>query len=198
MPYVATTPKGIATREAIVEHAITLVRSGGFEGLSIGNVAQASAMSKSGVFAHFGSREDLQLAVLDTVAEDFAQRVLAPAFRQPRGLQRLRAIFSGWIAWSSGAGCPMIVAAIEYDDRPGAIRDRVVHWHRRLREALARAVALAIEAGELRADTDPAQVAFEMFGMIMALHHDSRLFVDRNAVARATRALDRLLADRAT
>jgi AcrR family transcriptional regulator len=129
----AATAKGVATRGAIVEHAIELVRRNGFESLSIGGLAQTAAMSKSGVFAHFGSREDLQLAVLDAVAEDFSQKVLQPAFRQPRGVRRLRTILSGWMDWAHDAGCPMIAAVIEYDDRPGAIRDRVVHWQRRLR-----------------------------------------------------------------
>ena len=194
----AATAKGGATHGAIVERAIELVRKQGLESLSIGGLAQAAAMSKSGVFAHFGSREDLQLAVLDAVAEDFSQQVLAQAFHQPRGVQRLRAILAGWMDWTHGAGCPMIAAVIEYDDRPGTIHDRVVHWQRRLREALTRAVQLAIETGELRADTDPAQFAFEMFGVVLVLHHDTRLFGGTDAIVRATRAFDRLIADHAT
>jgi AcrR family transcriptional regulator len=193
----AATAKGVATHGAIVERAIELVRKQGLESLSIGGLAQAAAMSKSGVFAHFGSREDLQLAVLDAVAEDFSQQVLAQAFHQPRGVKRLRAILAGWMDWTHGAGCPMIAAVIEYDDRPGAIRDRVVHWQRRLRDALTRAVELAIETGELRADIDPAQFAFEMFGIVLVLHHDTRLFGGTDAIVRATRAFDRLIADHA-
>lgn len=196
MVLAAATHKGVATRGAIVDHAIALARKQGFESLSIGNLAQAAAMSKSGVFAHFGSREDMQLAVLDAVAEDFSQRVLAPAFRQPRGLQRLRTIIANWAEWSRD-GCPMIAATIEYDDRPGVIRDRVVHWQRRLREALVRAVALAVETGELRAGIDPEQVAFELFGIVLVLHHDSHLFGATEAKARATRAFDRLIASHA-
>lgn len=194
----AATAKGVATRSAIVERAIEQVRKQGLESLSIGGLAQAAAMSKSGVFAHFGSREDLQLAVLDAVAEDFSRKVLQTAFRQPRGVRRLRAILSGWMDWTHGAGCPMIAAVIEYDDRPGIIRDRVVHWQRRLREALTQAVQLAIETGELRAGTDAAQVAFEMFGIVLVLHHDTRLFRGTDAIVRATHAFDRLIADHAT
>ena len=198
MVLAAATAKGVSTRGANIDRAIGVVRKQGFQSLSIGGVAQAAAMSKSGVFAHFGSREDLQLAVLDAVAEDFSQQVLAQAFHQPRGVQRLRAILAGWMDWTHGAGCPMIAAVIEYDDRPGTIRDRVVHWQRRLREALTRAVQLAIETGELRADTDPAQFAFEMFGVVLVLHHDTRLFGGTDAIVRATRAFDRLIADHAT
>jgi AcrR family transcriptional regulator len=194
----AATAKGVATHGAIVERAIELVRKQGLESLSIGGLAQAAAMSKSGVFAHFGSREDLQLAVLDAVAEDFSRKVLGQAFLQPRGVKRLRAILAGWMDWTHGAGCPMIAAVIEYDDRPGTIRDRVVHWQRRLREALIRAVQLAVEAGELREDTDAAQFAFEMFGIVLVLHHDTRLFGGTDAIVRATRAFDRLIADYAT
>lgn len=194
----AATAKGVATRSAIVERAIEQVRKQGLESLSIGGLAHATAMSKSGVFAHFGSREDLQLAVLDAVAEDFSRKVLQTAFRQPRGVRRLRAILSGWMDWTHGAGCPMIAAVIEYDDRPGIIRDRVVHWQRRLREALTQAVQLAIETGELRAGTDAAQVAFEMFGIVLVLHHDTRLFRGTGAIVRATHAFDRLIADHAT
>jgi AcrR family transcriptional regulator len=197
MMLAAATPKGVATRSAIIDSAIGLVRKQGLESLSIGGLAQAAAMSKSGVFAHFGSREDLQLAVLDAVAEDFSQTVLQAAFRQPRGVKRLRAILSGWMDWTHGAGCPMIAAVIEYDDRPGTIRDRVVHWQWSLREALTRAAQLAIETGELRDDTDPAQFAFEMFGIVLVLHHDTRLFGGTDAIVRATRAFDRLIADHA-
>ena len=193
----AATAKGVATHGAIVERAIELVRKQGLESLSIGGLAQAAAMSKSGVFAHFGSREDLQLAVLDAVAGDFSEKVLQAAFRQPRGVKRLRAILSGWMDWTHGAGCPMIAAVIEYDDRPGTIRDRVVHWQWSLREALTRAAQLAIETGELRDDTDPAQFAFEMFGIVLVLHHDTRLFGGTDAIVRATRAFDRLIADHA-
>jgi AcrR family transcriptional regulator len=194
----AATAKGVATHGAIVERAIELVRKQGLESLSIGGLAQAAAMSKSGVFAHFGSREDLQLAVLDAVAEDFSRKVLGQAFLQPRGVKRLRAILAGWMDWTHGAGCPMIAAVVEYDDRPGTIRDRVVHWQRRLREALIRAVQLAVETGELREDTDAAQFAFEMFGIVLVLHHDTRLFGGTDAIVRATRAFDRLIADYAT
>jgi AcrR family transcriptional regulator len=190
----AATAKGVATRGAIVDQAIEMVRREGLESLSIGNVAQAVAMSKSGVFAHFGSREDLQLAVLDTVAEDFTQIVLAPAFRQPRGLRRLRAVLAGWMEWAQRSGCPMISAAVEYDDRPGPIHDRMVDMQGRWRKALAHAVELAIEVGELRADTDTEQVAFELFGIVLVLHHDARLFGSTDAIARANRAIERLFA----
>ena len=192
----ATSSKGAATRDSIIERAYHIVRMEGFEGLSIGSVAASVSMSKSGVFAHFGSREDLQLAVLDAAAQRFTEQVFVPAIRERRGLPRLEAIGRRWMKWlrSEQGGCPMVSAAIEYDDRPGAIRDRVIFYQTRLRKELARAIDMAIESGELRADTDPAQLAFEIFGVELAMHHDSRLFGFDDAIQRSERALERLIA----
>ena len=196
MQAVATASKGAATRDSIIERAYQIVRKEGFEGLSIGTVASSVGMSKSGVFAHFGSREDLQLAVLDAAAQRFTEQVFLPAIREPRGLARLEAIGRRWMKWlrSEQGGCPMVSAAIEYDDRPGVIRERVIFYQTRLRTELARAIGMAVETGELRADTDPAQLAFEVFGIELAMHHDSRLFGFEEAHARGDRALGRLIA----
>jgi AcrR family transcriptional regulator len=190
------TNKGAVTRDSIIERAYCIVRTEGFEGLSIGMVASSVGMSKSGVFAHFGSREDLQLAVLDAAAQRFTEQVFLPAIRERRGLPRLEAIGRRWMKWlrSEQGGCPMVSAAIEYDDRPGAIRDRVILYQTRLRKELARAIDMAVESGELRGDTDPAQLAFEIFGIELAMHHDSRLFGFDDAIVRSERALDRLIA----
>lgn len=187
------TAKGAATRGRIIERALEMVRVGGFDGLSIGSVAETAAMSKSGVFAHFGSREELQLAVLDSAAERFTREVFVPALRVPRGLARLRAIATHWIDWlrRSEGGCPMVGAAVEFDDRPGPVRERVVFYEERLRAELVRAVRMAIDSGELRADTDPEQVAFELFAIALASHHDFRLLGD--ASPRGARAVERLI-----
>jgi len=195
MQAAATTSKGAATRDSIIERAVAIVRKEGFEGLSIGTIAESVGMSKSGVFAHFGSREDLQLAVLDAAAQRFTEQVFLPAIREKRGLPRLLAIGQRWMKWlrSEQGGCPMVSAAIEYDDRPGAIRDRVIFYQTKLRKELSRAIAMAVETKELRADTEPEQLAFEIFGVELALHHDSRLFSFDEAIARSERALERLV-----
>jgi AcrR family transcriptional regulator len=185
--------KGAATRESVVGHALSIALTEGFEGLTIGNIAQAVGMSKSGVFAHFGSREDLQLAVLDAAAQRFTDNVFMPAMREKRGLPRLRAIMRHWVIWMRNEGCPMVAAAVEYDDRPGAIRDRVVEYQTRLRRELARAVQMAIDTGELKSDCDPEQLAFEIFAVELALHHDSRLFKRSDSMTRAERSMQRLL-----
>jgi AcrR family transcriptional regulator len=191
----ATTSKGAATRDSIIERAVSIVRKEGFEGLSIGTIAESVGMSKSGVFAHFGSREDLQLAVLDAAAQRFTEQVFLPAIREKRGLTRLLAISHRWMKWlrSEQGGCPMVSAAIEYDDRPGAIRERVIFYQTKLRKELSRAIAMAMETKELRADTDPEQLAFEIFGVELAMRHDSRLFGFDEAIVRSERALERLV-----
>jgi AcrR family transcriptional regulator len=194
MTLAAGISKGAATRGYIIDRAIDVVRVGGLSGLSIGGIAEAVAMSKSGVFAHFGSREELQLAVLDAAAEKFTKYVFVPALGAPRGLVRLRVIATNWLNWfcASAGGCPMIGAAVEFDDRPGPVHDRIAFYEKRLRRELIRAVRMAMDTGELRADTDAEQVAFELFAIALATHHDHRLLGDKRTSQRASRALDRL------
>jgi AcrR family transcriptional regulator len=196
MTVMLKTTKGAATRQLILDRAYDIACHKGVEGLSIGDLAQAVGMSKSGVFAHFGSREELQLAVLDAGGRRFGERVLIPALRTPRGLARLRAIIGGWFDWvhDNRQGCLILGAVSEYDSRPGPLHDCVVKLIKRWRTETARAVTLAIEAGELRADTDAGQLAFEIFGIALVLHQDLRLFDPKLAVKQAERAVERLFA----
>lgn len=189
------TGKGAATRDSIVDRAYALASSSGLESLSIGPLAQAVGMSKSGVFAHFGSREDLQLAVLDAAGQRFLAHVLLPALKVRRGLPRLRAIMAAWFDWArqTAGGCVLLAAANEYDDRPGVLRDRVQQHEIRWRSDLARAVQLAVDSGELQSDTDPMQIAFELYGLALVVHHDAGLTGLEAAVERGQRALDRLM-----
>lgn len=198
MAWTSIASKGAATREAILAHACALARLQGLEGLTIGMLAEQVGMSKSGVFAHFGSREDLQIAVLDHTAEQFVQRVLAPALKQPRGLERLRSVVVHWFDWvrhddQGEGGCLFAAAASEFDDRPGPVRDRLLQHLRTWREELARAAAQAIETGELAADADPAQLAFEIYGIALAVHHDAGMGGIANAQERGLRAFARLI-----
>jgi AcrR family transcriptional regulator len=196
MSAVATTAKGAATRETILDRAYAMACSAGLEGLSIGALAQAVGMSKSGVFAHFGSREELQLAVLDDAARRFAAHVFQPALHQPRGLARLRAIVEHWFDWvrhADDGGCLFLAAVGEYDDRPGPQRDRLLQQDGQWRQALAHAVSLAAESGELAGDTDVEQLAFEIYALPLLVHHDAGLYGFDSAVARGRRAYDRLI-----
>ncbi|KGM57662.1 TetR family transcriptional regulator [Lysobacter arseniciresistens ZS79] len=196
MTVAPATSKGAATREAILEHAYGIACSAGLEGLSIGALAHAVRMSKSGVFAHFGSREDLQLAVLDTAAQRFVAHVFQPALRKPRGLARLRTIIEQWFDWvrhEDDGGCLFLAAVSEYDDRPGPQRDLLLQQDRQWRQALAHAVSLAVEAGELRPDIDIEQLVFEIYALPLLVHHDAGLYGFEAACSRGLRAYDRLI-----
>jgi AcrR family transcriptional regulator len=199
MTSVATLPtssKGAATREAIVDRAYAIACSTGLEGLSIGPLAQAVGMSKSGVFAHFGAREGLQLAVLESAGLRFGNYVLVPSLALPRGLPRLRGIVQRWFDWvrhTNDGGCLYLAAVSEFDDRPGPVRDSLLQHESRWRDALARAVQLAVDAGELQPGTDPRQLAFEIYGLALIVHHDAGLFGYDSAHARGMRAFERLI-----
>jgi len=189
--------KGEETRAQILDAAIRQASEAGFESLTIGTLAERTGLSKSGLFAHFGSRTELQIAVLDEAARRFTEAVFLPAFKAPRGLKRLRLLFANWMAWPEHAqlpgACPILNAASEFDDKPGPMRDAVVERQRTLARELGRAVKMAVETGELRADTDPRQFVFEMFGFALASHHTKCLLGDEDALGRATAAFERLV-----
>ncbi|HVL55979.1 MAG TPA: TetR/AcrR family transcriptional regulator [Burkholderiaceae bacterium] len=188
--------KGEMTRAAIVSAALELAARHGLEGLTIGALAERMQMSKSGVFAHFGSREELQIAVLKEYERRFVDAVLVPALSEPRGLPRLRAIFERWIertAVEAERGCIWVSGASEYDDRPGPVREELVAMVRSWQRELTRAIRHAVDAGELRADLDVDDLVFELYGVILVLHHDARLLHSPDAVARARRLFERLI-----
>lgn len=188
--------KGEQTRAAIVASALDLSARVGLEGLTIGALAERMQMSKSGVFAHFGAREELQIAVLKAYEHGFVDDILVPALQEPRGLARLRAIFARWLertAHEAQHGCILISGASEYDDRPGAVREVLVGMVRSWQRELSRAIGHAVEVGELAPDTDPAELVFELYGVILALHHDARLLGSDGAPERARRSFERVL-----
>jgi AcrR family transcriptional regulator len=188
--------KGEQTRVAIVTAAVELAARDGLEGLTIGALAERMRMSKSGVFAHFGSREDLQIAVLKEYERRFVDDVLVPSLRERRGLPRLRAMFGRWLertAIEAACGCVWVSGATEYDDRPGAVRDELVAMVRSWQRELVRAIQQAIDAGDLRPDADPGELVFELYGVILVLHHDARLLNNPHAFQRAQRAFERLM-----
>jgi len=188
--------KGERTRAAILGEALRLVSKAGLDGLTIGTLAEATGMSKSGLFAHFGSREELLLAVLAHGQAEFTEVVFQPAMVKPRGLPRLRALFVNWLDWTESAelpgGCPMIGGATEFDDKPGPVRDMLAGGQRTWIETLKRAVRQAVEEEQLAKDTDPEQIAFEMFGIALVVHHHRRLLGYKKARERALAALDSL------
>src|SRR5512132_870582 len=172
--------KGEHTRAAILDAALVQASEGGFESLTIGSLAGRTGLSKSGLFAHFGSREELQVAAIEAAAARFTETVFLPALKARRGLPRLRALFDHWLDWTARSGlthgCPMQAAAVEFDDRPGPVRDAVVEHFARLEREMGRAVELTIVQGHLRADLDVDQFVFDMMGIIFAYYHGARLF----------------------
>ncbi len=189
--------KGAATRELILSRALEMAEAKGLDALTIGTLAEAAGMSKSGLFAHFGSREDLQLAVLEVAVRQFTDEVFAPAVRERRGMPRLRAILANWIArtlrYGEDRGCPIGAAVQEFDDRPGPVRDRVMGYVSHLRREISRAVAMAVEQGHTRTDVDPEQFAFEIHGLMLAFHYEVKLVGRTRALPRVEAGVKRLL-----
>jgi AcrR family transcriptional regulator len=189
--------KGEETRAAILTAAVEQASAGGFESLTIGTLAERTGMSKSGLFAHFGSKLDLQIATLDEASRLFTEGVMMPAMKAPRGLKRLRAIFDGWINWPQRAslpgGCPIDAATREYHHQPGPMRDAVVERQRVLGREIGKAVLMAVETGELKAGTDPGQFTFEMFGVILGCYRTELLLGIDESNRRARAAFERLV-----
>lgn len=186
------------TRAAIVEAAMALAARDGLEGLTIGTLADQMEMSKSGVFAHFGSREDLQLAVLKQYVGRFVDEVLRPAVGKPRGLPRLESILERWVAFLAREitlGCIMIAGAVEYDDRPGPQRDAMVSIITGWKTELLKAIRQSVTEGHLRRGTDAHQMVFEIYGVMLAMHQDARLLRSADSAKRARAALRRLVDD---
>ena len=188
--------KGQQTKAAIVDAALSLATQVGLEGLSIGALAEVIQMSKSGVFAHFGSREELQISVIREYHQRFEQEVFYPSLSKPRGLPRLRALFANWMQRTSvevRSGCIYISGAVEFDDRPGPVRDALAEsvqtWH----EAMKRAIVFAREEGHLAADTDEEQMLFEIHGLILALHYEARFLKNPSSIARANMGFENIL-----
>lgn len=200
-PAPRTLAKGQQTKATIVEAALNLATHIGLEGLSIGAIAELTGMSKSGVFAHFGSREELQISVVHEYHDRFEQEVFFPAIEAPRGIPRLRALFANWMQRSSleiDSGCIYISGAVEFDDRTGPVRDALVEsvstWH----AAMRRTIVQSRECGDLRADVDENQLLFEIHGLILALHYEARFLRSDNSMERAKTGFNNILACYAT
>ncbi len=189
--------KGQQTKAVIVEAALGLATHIGLEGLSIGALADVTGMSKSGVFAHFGSREELQISVIREYHVRFEQEVFYPAMNAPRGVARLRAMFGNWMQRTSieiDSGCIYISGAVEFDDRAGPVRDALASSVLTWLAAMKRAIEQAKELGQLRADVNPEQMLFEIHGLILALHYEARFLQTPGSIDRANAGFDNILA----
>jgi len=188
--------KGQQTKQLIIDAALGLAEQIGLEGLSIGALAEVTRMSKSGVFAHFGSREELQISVIREYYKRFADEVFFPAMNEPQGLPRVRALFANWmkrVAVEIQSGCIFISGAVEFDDRPGPVRDALASSVQTWLAAMYRAVVLAKDLGHLVADADEKQMAFEIHGLILALHYEARFLKNPGAIDHANTGFENIL-----
>lgn len=185
--------KGALTRDAILMEAVQVASELGLEGLSIGRLAEATGLSKAGLFAHFGSKEELQLATLRAVRERVAQEVFVPAFKAPRGLKRLLAVCDRWLAYAESGvfrgGCPIAAASSEFDGRPGPVKDYTAECMAELRQTLARLLREAKASGELSKEADPEQLAFEFHALALGANGAFQLFGEGAAFAMSRRAI---------
>lgn len=188
--------KGAATKGAILDEAIQVTSRDGFAGLTVGSLAERTGMSKSGLFAHFGSMDRLQLQVLLRAQERFVDSVVRPGLATPRGERRVRAVFDNWLHWVSEimpGGCIFVGAAVEFDERPGELRDALVGAERDWLELLAAVAGTAVADGDFDPDLDLEQFAFEVHNLMLGYHHASRLMHDPQALNRTRRAFDALI-----
>lgn len=189
--------KGEITRQAILERASGLASVVGLEGLTIGRLAEELDLSKSGLFAHFRSKEALQVQVLRFAADQFVEAVIRPALSAPRGEPRVRALFENWVRWARASthrcGCLFVAASTEMDDRPGPARDELVRLQKDWMEFMAQAYRVAVAEGHFRSDGDPDQFAYEMHALMLGWHHAARLLRDQRAEQHARTAFESLV-----
>jgi len=185
------------TKATIVNAALGLASQIGLEGMSIGALAEVTGMSKSGVFAHFGSREELQISVIREYHDQFESEVFYPALSCARGLPRLQSLFDNWMQRTTteiDSGCIYISGAVEFDDRPGSVRDALASSVNTWQNALQRSVAQAQVEKHLTDKADPLQVAFEIHGLILALHYEARFLRNPGAADRARKGFSEIVA----
>ena len=188
--------KGLQTKAHIIDAALQLAMHNGLESLSIGGLAEVTQMSKSGVFAHFGSREELQISVIREYHQRFEQEVFYPAMQAARGLPRLRALFDNWRKRTTielDSGCIYISGAIEFQDNIGPVREALVNsvgtWH----AALRRTIEQCKELGDLPVDADADQILSEIHGLILVLHYEARFLRSAGALQRALTGFEHIL-----
>lgn len=189
--------KGENTKSVILETGLRMASRDGLVGVTIGRLADDLHLSKSGVFAHFQSKEALQEQILRYARDAFLEKVITPSLKKPRGEIRIKALFDNWLAWGKSdwlpGGCIFLAASSELDDKPGPVRDFLVDMQREWMATLAQTARHATQAGDFKADCDAEQFAYELYGFITAYHHASRLLGDSKAERRIKKAFADLL-----
>jgi len=193
-PLVSTgeSKKGLITKSVILQAALEIASKSGLEGITIGHLAEIVGMSKSGVFAHFGSREELQIEVIRKYYEHFSQIVFVPALSKAKGLPRLQHMIDAWLKMSVGedtSSCFFIAGAAEFDDRPGIVRDELVRSVQDWRAALLRAIRESVTAGHLKKSLIPQEILFQIYSIVLGAHHDSRFLQNPKSLALANKLI---------
>src|SRR5579864_8472938 len=187
------TPRASKTRQEILRTSMDIASAEGLEGLSIGRLATELNMSKTGIFAHFGSKEQLQLATVNAAKQVFLEQVVQPSLTQSRGVPRLRAMLENWIGYVERivfrGGCFFAAASAEFDSRPGAVRDEIAGLTKAWLIALQDEIAFARSAKQVKADVDPVQIAFELHAYVQEANWAFKLFNDKSAFLRARQAI---------
>ena len=187
--------KGEDTREGILATGLDMASQLGLENISIGMLAKKAKMSKSGLFAHFQSKENLQIAILKHAAEDFMNKVIIPALKIPRGIDRIMMVVKKWIEYSSGisGGCIFVTASSEFSDRQGKVRKVLLTQQIEWNESLKKMALSAIKSGDFRKDIDADQFAFDLYSLLLGYHYYHRLLNDKKSIFRQEEALNKLL-----
>ena len=188
--------KGALTRAAILDVSLALAASKGLEGLTIGTIAERMRMSKSGIFAHFGSREELQVEVVREYIRRFESSIFQPALREPRGLPRLQRMLDLWMQSrirELNSGCMFIAGAVEFDDFPGAVRDELANSVQIWRAALSRAIEQALEVGDLKKQCKPDLMLFQIYSFVLGLHHDVRFLKQPASIKLAQQSIQKVI-----
>jgi AcrR family transcriptional regulator len=189
--------KGQETKRHIVTHALQMASVKGLGGLTIGRLASDLGLSKSGLFAHFRSKEALQLGVLEAARQGFVDEIIRPAVQQPRGEARVRALFDNWLAWSTSAerpgGCVFVNASSELDDRPGQLRDHLADMQGQWIGTLEKAAQIAVDVGDFRSDLVPHQFAFDLYSILLGRQLFGRLLRDPETLPMTRRAFEALM-----
>ena len=188
--------KGQQTKAAILDEAVGIASRVGFNALTIGQLAESTGMSKSGLFAHFRSKEALQLETLERGRERFTDLVIRPTLAAPRGIARVRALLDHWLVWETEAlqgGCIFVTGSVEFDDQPGPMREALVRNQKDWGEFIATVAGTAVSEGDFRADLDTEQFSFTLQGLMYAYHHTARLLRDPKALDHTKAALEQLI-----
>jgi len=193
--YIKIMTKGKDTKSTIVATGLDMASKLSLESVTVGSLAKACGMSKSGLFAHFQSKENLQIEILKYAARDFTDKVVLPALRTPAGISRIRALIDNWIRWGGRltGGCIFVSASTEFSDRPGSVRDYLLHQQKEWIDTLERIAQSAVKAGDFRSDIDREQFAFDFYSLLLGFHYYYKLLQDADTVKHQEKALERLL-----